>query len=86
MEKYLQISKWFLALIVSMSMGISLRPVMQNKSVDTHPVIVLSPGHGWWSLESKQIDPGAINGDLIEKDINLEVARDTQKYLSRCSV
>lgn len=49
------------------------------------PVIVLDPGHGW-ANESGAIDPGAVLGDLIEKDINLEVAQTTKAYLERCDV
>ncbi len=56
------------------------------KAEDTLPVVVLSPGHGWWNVDSQQVDPGAAKGDLIEKDITLEVARNAQGYLQRCPV
>ena len=39
------------------------------------PVVVLSPGYGWWSADSKQIDPGAQRAGLVEKDVALDVAR-----------
>ena len=49
----------------------------------TRPVVVLSPGHGL-NEGAGVIDPGAVKGDLTEKDINLEVAQDAQTYLARC--
>jgi N-acetylmuramoyl-L-alanine amidase len=49
------------------------------------PVVVLDPGHGW-ATDSGDIDPGAISGDLVEKDLTLEVARHVRTYLSRCPV
>ena len=49
------------------------------------PVVVLDPGHGW-SNASGNIDPGAVSGDLIEKDIALDVARHTRTFLNRCPV
>ena len=48
------------------------------------PVVVLSPGHGWKDGES--IAPGAVSGDLIEKDVNLDVARHAREYLERCDI
>jgi len=86
MDKHWQIFKWIMTLITSLSIGISFGPMARNISANTPPVVVLSPGHGWWSQESDQIDPGAVSGDLIEKDINLEVARNAKNYLSRCPV
>ncbi len=56
------------------------------KAQASRPVIVISPGHGWWDENSQKIDPGAVNGDLIEKDINLDVARYARNYLRRCPV
>ena len=52
---------------------------------DSRPVVVLDPGHGWYAGNDK-IDSGAVNGDLVEKDIALDVARHTQSFLSRCPV
>lgn len=49
----------------------------------TRPVVVLSPGHGL-NEGSGVIDPGAVKGDLVEKDINLEVAQRAQEFLTRC--
>jgi N-acetylmuramoyl-L-alanine amidase len=49
----------------------------------TSPVVVLSPGHGL-NEGAGVIDPGAVKGDLAEKDINLEVAQRAQEYLARC--
>lgn len=56
------------------------------KAQASRSVIVISPGHGWWDENSQKIDPGAVNGDLIEKDINLDVARYARNYLRRCPV
>jgi N-acetylmuramoyl-L-alanine amidase len=47
------------------------------------PVVVLSPGHGL-NEGAGVIDPGAVKGNLTEKDINLEVAQRAQEYLARC--
>ena len=49
------------------------------------PLVVFDPGHGW-ATESGDIDPGATSGDLVEKDITLDVARYARTYLSRCPV
>jgi len=49
----------------------------------TRPVVVLSPGNGL-NEGAGVIDPGAVKGDLTEKDINLEVAQRAQEYLARC--
>lgn len=48
------------------------------------PTIVLDPGHGW--NVGGRIDSGATIGELIEKDINLDVARRTRDYLGRCPI
>ena len=48
------------------------------------PVVVISPGHGWWSTDTKQIDPGAESGSLVEKDVALDVAQQAQEILARC--
>jgi N-acetylmuramoyl-L-alanine amidase len=69
----------FLVLLV-LTIGTEISANAQNNQ----PVIVISPGHGWWNQTTQQIDPGAIHGDLIEKDINLDVAQYTRDYLSRC--
>jgi N-acetylmuramoyl-L-alanine amidase len=47
------------------------------------PEVVLSPGHGL-NEGAGVIDPGAVKGDLTEKDINLGVAQRAQEYLARC--
>ena len=47
------------------------------------PVVVLSPGHGL-NEGGGVVDPGMVKGDLIEKDIDLEVAQQAQEYLARC--
>jgi len=49
----------------------------------TRPEVVLSPGHGL-NEGAGVIDPGAVKGDLVEKDVNLEVAQRAQEYLARC--
>jgi len=48
------------------------------------PVVVLSPGYGWWSADSKQIDPGPQSAGLVEKDVALDVAQQAQAILARC--
>lgn len=48
------------------------------------PVVVISPGYGWWSEDSKQIDPGPQSAGLVEKDVALDVARQAQEILARC--
>jgi N-acetylmuramoyl-L-alanine amidase len=52
---------------------------------DSHPIVVLDPGHGWVN-ESGTIVSGAVSGDLVEKDINLDVAQHARTFLSRCPV
>jgi len=64
---------------------ITILPVVVNAQA-SRPVIVISPGHGWWDEDSQKIAPGVVNGDLTEKDINLDVARYVRTYLSRCPV
>lgn len=64
----------------------SMLPLVGARAQAVRPVIVISPGHGWWVPEKNMIDPGAVSGDLIEKDINLEVARYVRDYLERCPV
>ena len=49
------------------------------------PTIVLSPGHGWRN-DAGTIDPGAVSGDLVEKDITLDVARRASQFLRNCAV
>lgn len=56
------------------------------RAQEERPIVVISPGHGWWDPVSQQIDPGASRADLVEKDINLEVARYVRDYLNRCPV
>jgi len=46
--------------------------------------VVLSPGFGWWSADSKQIDPGPQSAGLVEKDVALDVAQQAQVILARC--
>ena len=50
------------------------------------PVVVISPGYGWWSADSKQIDPGAQRAGLVEKDVALDVAQQAQAILARCPI
>jgi hypothetical protein len=47
-------------------------------------VVVISPAYGWWSADSKQIDPGAQRAGLVEKDVALDVAQQAQGILARC--
>src|SRR5207247_80376 len=48
------------------------------------PVVVLSPGYGWWSADSKQIDPGPQSAGLVAKDVALDVTQQAQEILARC--
>jgi N-acetylmuramoyl-L-alanine amidase len=50
-----------------------------------NPVVVLDPGHGW-STGTGIIDPGAVSGDLVEKEITLDVAKQARDLLERCEV
>jgi len=65
-----------------LALGILL-PASPAAAQAARPVVVLSPGHGLNEGEGV-IDPGAVKGDLVEKDINLEVAQRAQEYLARC--
>lgn len=65
-------------------MGILL-PGQGAWALSGNPVIVLSPGHGTVNSGGK-IDPGAVSGALLEKDINLEVAQKTKELLNNCPV
>ena len=58
-------------------------PVPPAAAQTTRPEVVLSPGNGL-NEGAGVIDPGAVKGDLVEKDINLEVAQRAQEYLARC--
>ena len=48
------------------------------------PVVVFSPGSGWWSADSQQIDPGPQHAGLVEKDVTLDMAQQAQAILARC--
>jgi len=48
------------------------------------PVVVLSPGAGWWQADTGQVDPGEQYAGLVEKDVALDVAQQTQQILARC--
>ncbi len=58
----------------------------QPAETGPRPVVVLSPGHGWWSESTGAIDPGDQAGGLTEKDVALDVARQAQEMLARCPV
>jgi hypothetical protein len=49
-------------------------------------MVVISPGHGWWSASAGAIDPGDSGAGLVEKDVTLAVARQAQELLARCPV
>lgn len=71
--------------LLIMSLAVFLTGIGQSGNLqESAPTIVLDPGHGW--KVGDQIDTGAISGDLIEKDINLDVAKHAQGYLERCPV
>lgn len=50
------------------------------------PVVVLSPGNGWWSANAGAVEVGDTGGGLIEKDVTLDVAQQAQALLARCPV
>ncbi|MCC7359864.1 MAG: N-acetylmuramoyl-L-alanine amidase [Anaerolineales bacterium] len=50
------------------------------------PVVVLSPGNGWWSASAGAVDAGDTGGGLVEKDVTLDLAQQTQALLARCPV
>ena len=50
------------------------------------PVVVISPGYGWWSADTKQVDPGAQRAGLVEKDVVLDVAQQAETILARCPI
>ncbi len=49
------------------------------------PVVVLHPGHGL-GTGTGIIDPGEVSGDLVEKEISQDVARQARDLLERCEV
>jgi N-acetylmuramoyl-L-alanine amidase len=57
----------------------------EARAQSARPVLVLDPGHGW-NNGAGLIDPGAVSGDLVEKEITLDVARQARDMLSRCDV
>ncbi len=70
-----------MALVEGTSRGSSAARAEANAG---RPVVVLSPGSGWWSADSKQIDPGDQQAGLVEKDVTLDVAQQAQAILARC--
>jgi N-acetylmuramoyl-L-alanine amidase len=58
---------------------------LDTRAQAARPVVVLDPGHGW-NNGAGMIDPGAVSGDLVEKEITLDVARQARDILSRCEV
>jgi len=61
----------------------SFLPAKAASTLVGKPVVVLNPGHGTVTSGGK-IDPGAVSGNLLEKDINLEVAQKTKVLLNNC--
>lgn len=53
---------------------------------EARPVVVISPGHGWWSARTEAIDPGDSGAGLVEKDVALDVAVQAREILTRCAV
>lgn len=57
-----------LCLLLALRMGLETTPeLFFTLSPGSHTIIVLDPGHGG-------MDPGSLYGDLLEKDINLDIA------------
>lgn len=74
--------KIFLGMVLLFLAG-SFLPVKDALALPGRPIVVLNPGHGT-VIDSGKIDPGAVSGSLLEKDINLEVAQKTKALLSNC--
>ena len=70
-------------LVFSIGLLGSVTGASQERS--TRPVVVLDPGH-CWSTGTGIIDPGEVSGDLVEKEITLDVARQAREMLERCDV
>ena len=66
--------------------GAAARNSPDSSTVVSKIVVVLSPGHGWWSADAQQVDPGATHAGLAEKDVALDVAQQAQRLLDRCPV
>ncbi len=63
--------------------GTANRP-QTPQAAGARPVVVLSPGAGWWSTDARQVDPGPENAGLAEKDVALDVSQQAQSILARC--
>lgn len=53
---------------------------------EARPVVVISPGHGWWSAGADAVDPGDTGAGLVEKDVALDVAVQAREILTRCAI
>lgn len=72
-------------MILALSIGLFGSLAGAALAQSANPVVVLDPGHGW-GTGTGIIDPGEVSGDLVEKEITLDVARQTRDLLERCDV
>ncbi|HEY70627.1 MAG TPA: hypothetical protein G4O08_08595 [Anaerolineae bacterium] len=82
MRSYVRTMMLILVLVV---VGFLAGGPTEARAQSPRPVLVLDPGHGW-NNGAGLIDPGEVSGDLVEKEITLDVARQTRDLLSRCDV
>jgi len=74
---------WF---VVRPGDGAAAKSSQDSGPAGPKTVVVISPGHGWWSTDTQQVDPGATGTGLEEKDVALDVAQQAQRLLDRCPV
>jgi N-acetylmuramoyl-L-alanine amidase/DNA-binding transcriptional MerR regulator len=74
-----------LLILVVVVIGLLAGWSIDARAQSPRPILVLDPGHGL-NNGAGLIDPGEVSGDLVEKEITLDVARQARDILSRCEV